>query len=281
MLEVFTDALLDSLKIFPFLFLIYLIMEIIESKRNAQKMQKLLGGKFAPIYGSVAGVVPECGFSAMYAKLYENGLIRMGTLLAIFISVSDEGIIIMLTNGTPVYYTLILVGIKIIYGAAIGMLINAIYRTEQLNSPAPDSCPECGEKPESKWERFFFHPLLHSLKIYVFVLIVNFAFGALVFYIGETAITNFLSANAAFQPLVAALIGLIPNCSASVLLAQSFRVGAITFAGLAAGLCANAGIGLALIFRNRKRIKSNLAILGLLYFFSVILGYAVMPFGAF
>ena len=131
MWDVFLDALVDSLKIFPFLFLIYVLLEAIESGRSAEKLQKLLTGRFAPAVGALAGVVPECGFSAMYAKLYENRLIATGTLLAIFLSASDEGLIVLLTGGVPVWQSLLLVAIKLVYGIAVGYFVNFLFRKRE------------------------------------------------------------------------------------------------------------------------------------------------------
>ena len=280
MWDVAWDSLLDSLKIFPFLFLIYLVLEIIESKNYTAKLQKFLTGRAAPVVGAAAGIVPECGFSAMYAKLYENRLIATGTLLAIFISASDEGLIVLLSNGTPVWITLVLVAVKFVYGVLVGYLVNFLFRgREKLGYDGPaENCMECGEELEGKWKKYIFHPLFPSLKILLFVFIVNLAFGALIFYIGEDAIGSFLAANLYLQPLAAALVGLIPNCSASVLLAQSYSLGILNFAALAAGLSANAGIGLALIMKSRARWKKNLFVLFALFFFSVALGYLLLLF---
>lgn len=279
MWDILLDSLLDSLKIFPFLFLIYVLMEVIEAKHDSEKTEKLLTGKFAPVMGGLVGIVPECGFSAVYAKLYDNGLITTGTLLSIFLSASDEGLIVMLANG-QIGYAFLLVGIKAVYGIIIGVIFNAVFsKSEKLSyGNITGACMECGEEPEGPWKRYLLHPLLHSVKIFIFVFIVSFAFGVLIFTLGEENITAFLSANAYLQPLASALIGLIPNCSASVILAQGFNVGAINFAGLAAGLAANAGIGLALIFKNKKRIKNNLFILVSLFIASVLLGYLVLLF---
>ena len=280
MWDVLQDAVSDSLKIFPFLFLIYIVLEIVESGGYAAKIQKLLSGKFAPAVGALAGIVPECGFSAMYAKLYDNRLITTGTLLAIFLSASDEGLIVLLAGGTPVWQTLLLVAIKFVYGVAVGYLVNFLLRKRETPAAAEKIgfCAECGEKPEGTWEKYFFHPLLHALRIFVFVLAVNLVFGVVIYFIGEDNMAAFLDKNAALQPLVAALVGLIPNCSASVLLAQSYALGAINFAALAAGLAANAGVALALVFKTKARWKKNLFVLGALFISSLVLGYLLLIF---
>ncbi len=280
MWDVLQDAVSDSLKIFPFLFLIYIVLEIVESGGYAAKIQKLLSGKFAPAVGALAGIVPECGFSAMYAKLYENRLIATGTLLAIFLSASDEGLIVLLAGGAPVWQTLLLVAVKAAYGTGVGYLVNFLFRRKEslVYAEGTGACVECGEHQEGRVRRFLLHPLLHAAKILLFVFVVNFAFGTLIRLIGEEQLSAFLNANAALQPLAAALIGMIPNCSASVVLAQSFTLGALNFAALAAGLSANAGIGLALIFKNRAAWKKNLLVLALLFCFSAALGYFLLLF---
>lgn len=278
MWDIVLDALKDNFKIFPFLFLIYLLMEIIEEKHDRNKTEKLLSGRLAPVTGALVGIVPECGFSAMYAKLYDNGLIATGTLLAIFLSASDEGLIVLLAGGfvAPAF---ILVAVKAVYGAIVGLTVNAVVGREKFSyDGVTAACIECGEEPEKPIDKYFIHPMLHAVKIFFFVFAVSLAFGLMIYFIGEDKITGFLSANVYLQPLAASLIGLIPNCSASVILAQGYGMGALNFAGLAAGLAANAGVGLALIFRNRRRIKNNLFILVALFLSSVLLGYLVMPF---
>ena len=145
MKEVFIDACLDSLKVFPFLLLIYVLMEIIESAKSKEKIEKVLSGNAAPVFAGFLGAIPECGFSVMCAKLYDKGLITLGTLIAAFVSVSDEGLIILISSAAPAKDIFLLLGIKIVYAIAAGETINAVLRLLKKNSD--HVCPEDGEKP--------------------------------------------------------------------------------------------------------------------------------------
>ncbi len=277
--EVLLDGLLDSLKIFPFLFFIYVFLEVLERVGWGTKLKRALSGRFAPVVGSAVGVVPQCGFSVMCAKLYDSGLIRTGTLIAVFLSTSDEGLTVLITSGVGWNKILLTIGVKVLYAILIGSLVNAVYRADCLKEESNGHCWDCGEEEsESKWHAYLWHPLLHACKVFLYVLIVNIAFGLIIYGMGEDQIEVFLSTRKWLQPFVCGLVGLIPNCSSSVILARVFALGGISFAGMMAGLCANAGIGLAVLFRNRARWKRNLCLLAFLYGVSVLLGEILLFF---
>ena len=280
MWDVLLDALIDSLKIFPFLFLIYLIMEIIENFDKENSIERLLRGKYAPLFGSAVGLVPQCGFSVMCSKLYDTGLIRTGTILAVFLSTSDEGLVVLISGGASFLNIVLLLGIKFVYAVIAGTFVNILFsKREILSDGKHDSeCIECEKANSSDLDKYFLHPLIHALKIFIYVLIINVAFGLLVYFIGEDKIVDFISQKRIVQVVVAPLIGLIPNCSASVILSQSYLKDMLCFSGLIAGLTANAGIGFAIIFKNKKRIKHNLFLLFSAYILSVILGLVVLLF---
>ena len=279
MLDTLLDALIDALKIFPFLFLIYLIMEIIELKSPAAKIRKVFSGRLSPLAGGIAGFIPECGVSAMYAKLYENRIITAGTLLATFIAASDEGIIILITDGASALSIILTVLIKFSFALIVGFTLNAILKKREVLADIGEGvCIECKEKQETKLDKFFLHPLFHSFIVFLYVLAVNVVFGVIIYFIGEEKISSFLSSNFYLEPAVAGLVGLIPNCASSVLIAKSFTGGMLSLAGLISGLSANAGIGIAVLFKNGKNVKRNLFILLTLYLLSVLLGYIVAIF---
>lgn len=279
MAEVLLDGLIDSLKIFPFLFFIYVLLEVLERVGWGSGLKRALSGRFAPVVGGAVGIIPQCGFSVMCAKLYDSGLIRMGTLIAVFLSTSDEGLTVLVTSGVGWDKILLTIGIKVLYAILIGTLVNAVYRADALKAEDDGHCWDCGEEEsESKWHAYLWHPLLHAFKVFLYVLVVNLAFGLVIYWLGEEQIEAFLSARRWLQPFVCGLVGLIPNCSSSVILARVYALGGISFAGMMAGLLANAGIGLAVLFRNRSRWKRNLCLLGVLYCVSVLLGEILLFF---
>ncbi|MBO4252201.1 MAG: arsenic efflux protein [Clostridia bacterium] len=278
MWDVVFDAVLDSLKIFPFILLIYILMEIIENARNKESIERVLQGPFAPVIAGALGAVPECGFAAMLAKLYDKGLIKIGTLIAAFLSISDEGVIVLITGGAMVKDAAILVGVKMVYAILVGVFINILLAKKDAAHVCPEKgdCIECGEHHEGKLDKYFLHPLWHAAKILVYVLIINFLLGMLLEVIGEDALKAFMDGKTYFQPLFASLVGLIPNCGSSILLAQAFNDGILSFAGLIAGLSANSGIGILILLRSKKNFVKALLIIGLQFLCALAIGYIAL-----
>ena len=278
MWDILLDAFLDSLKIFPFILLIYILMEVIEHARNKEKIERILSGPFAPAIAGVLGAVPECGFAACLAKLYDKGLIKIGTLIAAFLSISDEGVIVLITGGAKATDIVLLVGIKIVYAIAVGMIINLLLSGKDAAHVCPekDDCIECGAHHEKKLDKYLLHPLWHAVKIFIYVFIINFALGLIIFAIGEGNIKAFMDNSAPLQPLIASVVGLIPNCGSSILLAQAFNEGILNFAGLIAGLSANSGIGILILLKSKKNFLKAFWILGLQFAFALIIGYAAL-----
>ena len=279
-MDIVLDALLDSLKVFPFLFLMYVLIEFLESRTNITKNKNILRGSLAPLLGAATGIVPQCGFSVMAAKLYDKKIIRTGTVLAVFLATSDEALIILLSSGSSAVAVMPLIAVKFAVAVGVGYLFNALLRRERLSELAEGEevhGTPCGHDHEEdgKLRRYLLHPLLHSLEIFAYILIVNLAFGFAMHY-AEGAITSFLQGGYWFQPLIAGLVGLIPNCASSVLVTQSYVLSALSFGGMVAGLCANAGLGFVILFKNVREWKRNLALLAILYAVSVAVGYAVL-----
>ena len=280
MWSVLADSLLDTLKVFPFLLIIYILIEILEHRTTLIQNKKILQGNLAPLIGSATGIIPQCGFSVMAAKLYDTGLIRTGTIVAVFIATSDEALIIMLSNMSASVWVMPLILIKLIVAVGVGYLVNLLYSGEKLketalltNVQAQFCCDEHGEK--SDLEVYFVSPLLHSLKIAFYIFIVNFVFGAIFFAVGEDAFASAMMGGKFIEPLITALIGLIPNCASSAILTESFIKGGICFGSFVAGLCSNAGLGLVILFKNRKRLKRNIVLVIGLYLVAVVAGLAV------
>ena len=216
---ILSDALLDSLKVFPFLFLMYVLIELLERRTAVTRGRNILRGPLAPLLGAAAGIVPQCGFSVMAAKLYDKRLIRTGTLLSVFFATSDEAIVLLLSGGrgAKAFAVMPLVGILFLVALAAGYACNALFRGETLcELPEGEEVhgTRCGHDHEHDGavKRYLVHPLLHSLEIFAYILVVNILFGALMHY-AEGAVERFLQGGYWLQPLIAAAVGLIPNCA--------------------------------------------------------------------
>ncbi len=289
MWEVILEALLDTLKLTPFLFFVYVFIEVIE-EHAFSKLQhnKILKGKYAPLFGTAIGILPQCGFSVVASDLYSKRYINVGTLLAVFIATSDEAIPIMMSSPEgwsklwPVLVIKIALALFVGYGADI---LFAGFKSTQKIVDQPAMIEEneennhvgcCGheieENHDSAFHKFFIHPLLHTLKIALYILIINLVLGFTIHYIGEEKLINFMSVTGIFQPLLAGLVGLIPNCASSVLITQLYMMNGLSLGSCIAGLSVNAGLGLAYLYRSNKNMKNNILITVGLYSISCIVG---------
>ncbi len=381
MLDVCLDALLDTLKVMPILFFVYILLELLEYK-GVMKFEnsKLLKGGASPVFGSLFGCVPQCGFSVISTDLYSERKISIGALIAVFVSTSDEAIPIMLANVDAIPQMFLLIAVKIVMGIAIGYLSmwlyskifknasakdfslkenvggekfktnekkhthkneklgnvehngetfesslengNALQDSEELKTPNKKSGAdnktisessitkeEVSIKTKLEEEKFnggaktseiadtkhhpthlhsgcchhsieqekfdILHPILHCLKISAFILIVNLVLGAIIYFVTEERLMAFLEKSSVFQPILAVLIGLIPNCASSLVLTELFLAGGLSFGSIVAGLSVNAGLGLIVLFKQNKNIKENLFILLMLIVPSLIVGYGI------
>ena len=277
--DVLFDSISDALIIFPFLFLVYALMEVIESAGNKERLERALSGKYAPLFAAATGVIPECGFSVMCAKLFDGKFIAFGTLIAAFTSTSDEGIIILLSEEGGVKYAGLLILFKIIYAAFIGVLLNIIFKklSGKHVCPVKDDCIECGERHEGFFDKFIAHPFYHAAKTFFYVLAVNFILNLVFGFIGEENVFDFISSKKGVEPLFTALFGLIPNCASSIFLSRAFTYGVISFSGLISGLTANSGVGLLILLKSGKKPVRNILVILTMYIAGVIIGYITFP----
>lgn len=269
-LDVLLDALIDGAKMLPFLYLAYLLIEWLE-RNHGQRIENALagGGRWGFVPGAVLGCVPQCGFSAVAANFYASRVITPGTLLAVFVATSDEAIPLLAAEPGMWGTLAVLLVLKVILGMAAGFVLDVPLRRvlpQSLYGGYAGHADEvdCHEEHEEH-SGIFLAALRHTLEIFAFILLFSFLIGLVFELVGEGAITALLGRMGPFQPMVAALIGLVPNCAASVLLAQLYMQGAITFGSLMAGLIAGAGIGLAVLWRVNPSWKQNLFMTGLLW----------------
>lgn len=280
-IDVVLDALIDTAKMIPFLYVAFYLMEYFEHKAGT-KFAEFLGkaGKstFAgPAIGSLLGCVPQCGFSAAASNLYSGEMITLGTLIAVFLSTSDEALPIMLSDPSSVGLIWKLLLAKVIIAFAAGVIIDAVCRIMKLKrreKPFDDICTDCGCGNHGIW----YSALRHTIEITIFILIVNLVLGGLFEFVGEERVMNAVTGLGSAQPLIAALVGLIPNCAASVIITELYVKGAISFGSAIAGLCTGAGAGLLVLFRENKSLKENLTVLGLLYVIGSVSGILINLF---
>lgn len=291
-LDLLLDTLIDSAKVFGIAFLIYFLLTFFESK-----IAKLLEGKkkVAPVFGSLAGVIPQCGISVVGADLYNKSHITIGTLIAIFIACSDEAMPIILGDFTGKWWMIFpLLVVKIIGGTLVGILVDLLFaRKNKVVDEHLHHCDHeeevhvgcCNHSIEEEHEthswahEHLIHPLIHSLKIFAYTFVLSFLFGLLVKFIGEETLASFLSRDGAMYwltPIFAVIVGLIPNCASSVLISQLFVGGMLPFGALVAGLCCNAGLGPMILFRKKENLGKAFLILGITIGAAIILGYATI-----
>lgn len=272
--EVILDSVLHSLKILPFLFVAFLVIEFLEHKAQ-DKIKHLFtsAGTFGPAVATILGCIPQCGFSVMSANLYSSGIIALGTLIAVFLATSDEAIILLAAAENGSFEIFKLLATKIVISLFFGYLIYFIEKKKHTHHHhhSHDLCEQdhCGCEEDGKILR---PTLIHTVKVFGFLLLFTIIIDVFVAYIGTEGLSQILLSDSIFQPFLSAIIGFIPNCASSVLLTQLYIEGTLTFGSLIAGLCANAGAGLLVLFRNKSKFKENLKILGILYACSVIPG---------
>lgn len=277
--EVLADAVIDTVKLIPFLFLTYLLMEWLEEKTGEKTVSIIRkNGRWGPVIGAALGVVPQCGFSAAAASLYSGGLITVGTLLAIFLSTSDEMLPIMISEAvSPMTIGKILLA-KILLGLLFGIGIDTLNKLrhrwkKDKEKHIHDLCEQ--DHCHCEEGNVFLSALRHTIQIVIFIFIFTFVIGLLIELVGENAIGTFLTSRPVTGVLLSALIGLIPNCGASVTITELYLRGILSSGQMIAGLLVGAGVGLMVLFRTNRRLVENLKITGILYLSGVLGGWII------
>ncbi|MBQ2899127.1 MAG: arsenic efflux protein [Oscillospiraceae bacterium] len=272
-LHTFLHTLEHTASSLPFLFAAYLLIEFIEH-RHSEKFAAWLGkfGKAGAFIGAILGVVPQCGFSVVAANLYSNRIITAGTMLAVFISTSDEAIPVLLSNPESAGKILPLICSKLLLAIVAGLLVDRFglfnITKEELEEVAEEHshCHTEGHNGLLK------STLTHTAKTFAFIFIVMFALELCIETLGEEAFASFIASESLLQPLVAGIVGLIPNCASSIIIAQLYAEGAISFGAAFAGLSVGAGTGLLVLFRNDVDKIECLSLTGFLFAVSVLTG---------
>lgn len=280
MADILVDAIVDSIKLIPFLFVTYLIMEYVEHKtKEKTKVTIKKSGKYGPFIGSILGIFPQCGFSVSATNLYAARMITLGTLIAVYLSTSDEMLPIFLSESVSITTILTILGIKLIVGMIAGFGIDLIMRVkkkEQQEEKIIDLC----EKEHCHCEHGIVKSAFkHTFHIFLFILFVTVILNIAIHLMGEEHISEILQNQPILGPIIAGIIGLIPNCAASVILTQLYLENVISVATMISGLLVGAGVGIAVLFKTNKGIKQNIGIIAILYMIGVIAGIMIELMG--
>lgn len=267
MKDILLDSLLDLLKLLPFLFIAFLIIELIEHKFQDQSkkiMEK--SGRFGPVIGGLLGAFPQCGFGVFATNLYVTRIISIGTLVAIYLATSDEMIPVMISHQVSGSFILKTVLLKVIIGILFGLIIDLIFikRKKEDFHICEDCHCDCDES-------IIKSSIIHTLKIAIFIFIINIGLSVL-FYYFEDSIKNIFVDNKILTPFIASLVGIIPNCGASVMITELYLNGMIGYGSMMAGLLTGSGVGLMVLFKSNKNIKENISVLFTVYVIGVLVG---------
>lgn len=272
MLDILMDALIDSVKLIPFLFITYLIMEYLEHKtsdKNKDHIKK--SGKWGPVIGGLLGAFPQCGFSVSATNLYVGRIISLGTLIAVYLSTSDEMIPVFLSDSVPVSVVLKVLGIKVMIGIIAGLCIDLIWRKSEDNYKNEIS-EICDHEHCHCEDGIVKSALKHTASITLFIFIISLVLNFVRNLVGDDNISSLVLNRPILGPVIACLIGLIPNCAASVIITKLYIGKMISCGTMIAGLLVSAGVGLLVLFKMNKHLKENIKIVSMLYCIGVIVG---------
>ena len=279
LLEVLADTLIDSVKLLPFLLVTYIVMEYLEHK-TSDKTRDIIkkSGKFGPFAGSLLGAFPQCGFSAAASNLYAGRVITMGTLIAIYLSTSDEMLPILISEQVAAGIIIKILAIKIIIGMIAGFVIDWVAHRSKSRKRDEEMDVEISHMCEHEHchceEGILKSALKHTLVIMIYIVLISFALNMVISLVGEDTLAKVILDAPVLGNLLAGLVGLIPNCAASVVITQLYLEGILSTGSMLAGLLAGSGVGLIVLFKVNDKLKENLKIVGLVYAIGVVTGVA-------
>lgn len=272
MKDIILDTLLDTIKLIPFLFIAFLLIELIEHKLSKQNKKIITKSKkYGPLIGSLLGALPQCGFSVMATNLYVTRIITLGTLISIYLSTSDEMLPILISEKAPISLISKIILIKILLGIIYGIILDII-STKILKRKEKENFEICNHEHCHCEENILLSSINHTLKIALFILITTFILNTLFHYVGEEYLSKILLKNTILGPFITCLIGLIPNCGASVILTELYLNNAISLPSLISGLLSSSGSALLVLFKSNKNLKENIFITSILYLIGIITG---------
>lgn len=274
MWDAILDSLIDTVKLIPFLLITYIIMEFIEHKTSHKTKDAIKkSGHFGPLIGGILGVVPQCGFSAAASSLYSARIITLGTLIAVFLSTSDEMLPILISEAVDVRIILSILGIKLVIAVIVGFIIDLFFRKKFETSEDEPEIKDLCEHEHCHCEHGIFKSALkHTINITLYIFIISLILNIIIYFIGEDNLAHILNSTPIIGPIIASLVGLIPNCASSVIITQLYLSKVLNFATMIAGLLVNTGVGLLILFRTNKDLKENIKITVLLFAIGVIFG---------
>ena len=274
MKEVILDTIIDSLKLIPFLLVAFIIIELLEHKLN-NKTKSIItkSKKVGPIIGSLLGVIPQCGFSVMATNLYITRIITLGTLISIYLSTSDEMLIIMISEKVQISLILKILLIKILFGIVYGLIIDKIINKKKKDKET--NYELCDEEHCDCNHSILLSAIKHTLHITLFIFIITLIINTIFTLLGDNYLSKILLNNSILSPFITSLIGLIPNCAASVILTELYLNSTISLGALIGGLLTSSGSSLLVLIKNNKNKKENLSIILLLYTLGVLSGIII------
>ena len=275
--DIIADSFIDSIKLLPFLFITYLMMEYLEHKAG-DKMQAAIrsAGKGGPVIGGILGIFPQCGFSAAASNLYAGKIITVGTLMAVLLSTSDEMLPIMISENVGLRMIVKVLAVKVVVAIIAGFLIDCISRKAERKMQIGHLC----EQHHCHCEKGIWKSALHhTVEIFIYILLVSLVLNLLIAWVGEDVLGSLILNRPVVGAMIAGIVGLIPNCAASVIITQLYLGGVLSAGAMIAGLLSGTGVGLLVLFRVNDNRKENLRLIGLLYVVGVIAGIAVEILG--
>ena len=275
MKEILLDTLLDAIKLLPFLFITFLLMEYIEhsfTKNGKERIKK--AGKLGPFFGSLLGAVPQCGFSVMATNLYATRIVTLGTLISIYLSTSDEMLPILISQKCSFSIIIKILLIKVLIGMLAGFIIDFIIR-KKTKSSNYEIKKFCDEEHCDCEHGIIKSSIKHTLNILIFIIVITLLLNLGFYYFGNDSIEKLFLKDSFFSPFISSLIGLIPNCGASVALTELYLNNVISFASVISGLLTGSGVALLVLFKINKNVKENVKILLTLYFIGALSGIVI------
>lgn len=274
--HVLSHTALETLRLLPFLYLTYLLMEFLEHK-SGDATERLLrrSGRVGPLFGGALGVVPQCGFSAAASGLYAGRLITVGTLLSVYLSTSDEMLPVMINHGASPVFMLAVLGCKLLIAVGVGFAVDGICRLLPSGNATPDPQIEdlCEREHCKCGDHFAKSALNHTVKTVLFIFLVSLTLNATVEIVGEDALAGLVLNRPFLGSVLSAFVGLIPNCASSVILTELYLSGVISFGSVMSGLLVNAGVGILVLFRNNRPIRDSVRVLAILFAVGVLGGF--------